>query len=542
MEGYGYDLGMFSFLQYNRQQGCLMLDLIDAMTINDLVYYLSNLPRKTFGFPQPTKTFLGRAVRYLFFAKRLVFWILLHYFSIISFSLWKLYFILKSTIGTALFKTSIAKRDTTVYCDVIDSTSTDSTNDSNQSSEETKQYPRSCYWNGYRPVVTDFMNRRAVMAYVNNCANSHICNDKNMFISLSESGTTGGVETVAGTSAEIEIGIVRWIWRDDHDKLHTFDFQNCRYMPDSPVNVLAVCKLGLQLKNTDRETACESGIYSSTFVWNERSDVRTIRHGENMLPQIIINDSDSVFAMFFSSFQLTIDDRSTCSCMTSAEVQKMDALSLSTFLLGQSVVINDSSGSRDGLVVKCLSNDQILVRFSDGVESVVDRNDAELCAASPPTSNKTSSSPETPMGKPSIPSEITEHIIHSNKSELLLHRVDKPLDRYQQELLSWHYRLAHLPFPKLIELARAGVIPRHLAKTSRQPLCASCIYGKAHKRPWRIGSSTGHIRKEEDNFPGACVSVGQLESAQDGLVPQQKGNLTHDRIIGATVFTDNFSG
>ena len=187
-----------------------MLDLNDAMTINDLVCYLSNPPRKIFDFPQPTKTFLGRAVRYLFFAKRLVFWILLHYFSIISFSLWKWYFILKSTIGTVLFKTSIAKRDTTIYYGVINSTSTDSTNDSNQSSEETKQYPRSCYWNGYRPVVTDFMNRRAVMAYADNCANSHICNDKNMFISLSESGTTGGVEAVAGTSAEIGIGIVRW--------------------------------------------------------------------------------------------------------------------------------------------------------------------------------------------------------------------------------------------------------------------------------------------------------------------------------------------
>ena len=36
--------------------------------------------------------------------------------------------------------------------------------------------------------------------------------------------------------------------------------------------------------------------------------------------------------------------------------------------------------------------------------------------------------------------------------------------------------------------------------------------------------------------PGACVSVVQLESAQEGLIPRQKGNLTRDRIVGATVF------
>ena len=69
----------------------------------------------------------------------------------------------------------------------------------------------------------------------------------------------------------------------------------------------------------------------------------------------------------------------------------------------------------------------------------------------------------------------------------------------------------------------------------------SCIFGKAHRKPWRSKGSKGSIRKETDNAPGKCVSMDQLVSAQPALTPQMAGFLTNLRIWGATVFVDHLT-
>ena len=44
--------------------------------------------------------------------------------------------------------------------------------------------------------------------------------------------------------------------------------------------------------------------------------------------------------------------------------------------------------------------------------------------------------------------------------------------------------------------------------------------------------SSGPIRQEHRDHPGAAVSTDQFISAQPGLVPQVGGNLTNERICG----------
>ena len=53
------------------------------------------------------------------------------------------------------------------------------------------------------------------------------------------------------------------------------------------------------------------------------------------------------------------------------------------------------------------------------------------------------------------------------------------------ELLRWHYRLGHLPFEQVKQLARTGQLPKRLL-TCKKPFCAACQYGKMTKRPWRV--------------------------------------------------------
>jgi hypothetical protein len=54
----------------------------------------------------------------------------------------------------------------------------------------------------------------------------------------------------------------------------------------------------------------------------------------------------------------------------------------------------------------------------------------------------------------------------------------------QAELMRWHYRLGHLPFLRLKQLAINGEIPKKLAKVV-PPKCAGCLFGAMMKIPWR---------------------------------------------------------
>ncbi len=54
----------------------------------------------------------------------------------------------------------------------------------------------------------------------------------------------------------------------------------------------------------------------------------------------------------------------------------------------------------------------------------------------------------------------------------------------QAKLMHWHYRLGHLSFAKLKQLALNGKISQHLAKV-KPPACAGCVFGAMTKVPWR---------------------------------------------------------
>ena len=52
-------------------------------------------------------------------------------------------------------------------------------------------------------------------------------------------------------------------------------------------------------------------------------------------------------------------------------------------------------------------------------------------------------------------------------------------------LLRWHYRLGHLPFGTLQNLAKQGIIDPRLATIQEPPMCAGCQYEKQTRRAWR---------------------------------------------------------
>jgi hypothetical protein len=53
----------------------------------------------------------------------------------------------------------------------------------------------------------------------------------------------------------------------------------------------------------------------------------------------------------------------------------------------------------------------------------------------------------------------------------------------QTKLMHWHYRLGHLPFVKLKQLALNREIPKKLVKV-KPPKCVGCLFGMMTKIPW----------------------------------------------------------
>jgi hypothetical protein len=110
----------------------------------------------------------------------------------------------------------------------------------------------------------------------------------------------------------------------------------------------------------------------------------------------------------------------------------------------------------------------------------------------------------------------------------------------QTELMRWHYRLGHLPFVKLKQLALNGEIPKKLAKV-KPPKCAGCLFGTMTKIPWRGRETKASHKVFIATKPGECISFDQMTSTEVGFYAQMKGKLTKKRYRCATVFVDHYS-
>jgi hypothetical protein len=96
----------------------------------------------------------------------------------------------------------------------------------------------------------------------------------------------------------------------------------------------------------------------------------------------------------------------------------------------------------------------------------------------------------------SIPQTLAEYI-HTSKQitpsqlEHILH--PNALSPLQEEMMSHHTQLHHLPFPKLIAMAEAEEISQHLLLLKGCcPICVACLFSIAHKRTRHSESKESH--------------------------------------------------
>ena len=73
------------------------------------------------------------------------------------------------------------------------------------------------------------------------------------------------------------------------------------------------------------------------------------------------------------------------------------------------------------------------------------------------------------------------------------------------------------------------------------PLCTSCLFGKATRKPWRTKTPHNEQQSHTITKPRECISVNQLESFTPGLIAQLRGMPTKLWYKVAMVFVDHFS-
>ena len=384
-----------------------------------------------------------------------------------------------------------------------------------------------------------------------NSANVHICNNRSMFVGELQHVTNHKVATIGGRGHPASgIGTVRWIWTDDFGVKHTNLIHDVLYFPQSPINILSVTSFAKQLKDSEG-TGIDTKMAYSRFYWDFGKYQRIIHHPPSNLPEMTINEGFSFATMYRALVSKVINPsishQRSC-CMTNLEEStahtcchdvhaSTSSFDLETELYEVGETLFYTKDGYSSLVkVKSFSlDDDNILSFV-----VVNSNEDEIV-----TTREYLRSPSNPdIGW--IPTSVPEYQTASTRlSEEEIEEITSPihLSPIQQEFLSMHYKLLHLPFSIMLRLAKFGVLPKRFLKLRNDlPPCISCTFGQAHRRPWRHKASAkstgGVLRSSEITEPGQTVGTDQLVSAQPGLVPQVKGKLTRARIWGATIFID----
>ena len=270
------------------------------------------------------------------------------------------------------------------------------------------------------------------------------------------------------TIKPIGIGTVLLKIEDDLNHLHTLEIQDVRHMPDIPLNIF-VPQAFIQQRQSEGDSVASCSINATgiTLKWMSES-------GKEASKYVPLNRSNIGIAFTAPGYK---------------NFRAFAAL----FAMPATYVSDDKD------------DDPVPTQSPDEQPIQIDPK----CPSS--------------EGATHSPSEGVTMDFHTDP-HLIPQEPDTPLLASNQALLMmYHEQLGHTSFAQLQELAKQGIIPKKLANVP-PPKCPSCLYGKAHKRPWRTHKIDPKIKPS--TVSGAVVSVDQLESPVPGFVPIARGQPT----------------
>lgn len=351
--------------------------------------------------------------------------------------------------------------------------------------------------------------------FIDTCVTDGITPDKNDFIhgTFVPSATTSTVEGSGGVCEILGRGTVAYVIKDDNGENYTMTIPGVAYAPSIGYRLLSP----QYIKQVERET----GIFDPTIspptqcVIDEGFSILrfdsgrrqcTIKHlPDCKVPAILVNNGAKNFQKYQIAFNSIIQNENV---QVDSEFEQNEKEEQSSpILVGQ-----ETQEEFDEYIG--LEQDKHLVeKYNDVQQAVLDDEDEEAKLLK-----------SLAMSKDKLNSDYSVNT----------------LSKDQQELLDIHEKTNHCISIKELQLmAKEGKLPNRLS-TCNPPLCPSCLYGKAHKRPWRTkGKHRRHIRRECDTLPGKATSSDTFEATVPGLIPQSTGKLMRDKFSAGTVFVDH---
>ena len=356
-----------------------------------------------------------------------------------------------------------------------------------------------------------FFDTDAKVLKIDNCTTRSISNDINDFIDVPKA-TDARINGIGG-SLPLMTGTIRWRLEDNGGQTHTVILPGSYYVKESPACLLSP-QHWAQVSDQPDGVWCTTGHEDITLHWNGGRNQRTVK----LDPRSNVGSFTSAPSYTkFAAFMARIDDDSSITLSYDANVISDDDSD------------DSSSDEEDNL---------------RPITPTVNRQNPPVKPRTPPEQDvQTEPTHRLEQRDGPIPIEfiLGDLTDTSGKNRAIDTEEEDRLENPTAEFLRWHHRLNHLPTNRIKQLAHLGILPKRLA-TCRVPICTSCLYGKATRRPWRNKPS----RHEEHSTPtittpGQCISVDQLESPTAGLIAQLKGTPTTERYRAATVFVDHWS-
>ena len=285
------------------------------------------------------------------------------------------------------------------------------------------------------------------------------------------------------------IGAVKWSWKDDEGNSHKILVENTLHFLQSPINILSVTEFPKQLGDPEG-TGIDTKQLRSRFYWDGNKYSFTVHHLASNLPEMQVNQGFSVSRIYSALVSKVIntatDFRYSC-CFTrfpgsdicqgcegcSSTVLAAD-VKQELFEEGETLFCGIDHGWSWLVRVKSMAIDDAgVVRFV-----VTDSNGKDIT-----TTREHLRSPSNP-GIGWIPSSAPEYnsatrCLTDEDVQMLCSPLH--LSSLQQEFLSLHNKLFHLPFTTMLRLCKFGVLPTRFSGVAQQfaSLCFMHVWAGA---------------------------------------------------------------
>ena len=278
---------------------------------------------------------------------------------------------------------------------------------------------------------------------------------------------------------------VKWKIEDNNNIIHTFIIPNTYYITAAPTRILSPQHFAQQMQDHKphaKGMGCMTTSMTIVLFWNQRNFTKTVKLNPKL--NIAMTNTAPGIKQYKSYL------------MNQEEIPNQNASFFETHIIPE----DESDKGQDG--------DDLSFQPPDPIQAI--NNSETGCRTDHPTKTTTEDIQQTHNDATST-GEFSLELLHTIPDDR-----EPTTIGAQDELMRWHYRLNHLPFKHLFQLAKQRLLPKKILKAN-VPICPVCHYGKTHHKPWRTKGIHPKVSRVVTK-PGQIVSVDQLESPTPGFI------------------------